>query len=55
MRKLRLPRAFSGGSASKLTEKALRKSLGSRAAKEGLAVMMRISRAWKVWQKSSTP
>ena len=55
MRKLRLPRALSGGRWSKSSSKARRKSLGSRWARAGLAVMMRISRAEKVWQQSRMP
>ena len=50
MEKLRLPLQSSRGSVSKPRPKALRKSLGSLAAKSGLAVIMRISRAEKVLQ-----
>ena len=48
--KLRLPAAAVSGSTSKPSWKARLNSRGRRAAKSGLAVMMRISRAVKLWQ-----
>ena len=50
MPKLLFPAAPSPGRRSKLRPKARRKSLGSRAAKASLAVMMRISRVEKLLQ-----